>query len=61
MAACAPGNDLRQGSLAGTWRAEKNERLNAIGLNGPPKKLAWAKNVGLSGKFRQVPRAHSSR
>ena len=52
------GDDLRERSFAGAGRAVKDERLDAVGFDGPAEKLAGREHVGLPGVFVEVARAH---
>ena len=51
-------NDLGQGSFARARRTVKNERLNAVGFDGAPEKLARGQNMCLADKFVEGPRTH---
>jgi hypothetical protein len=52
------GDDLGERSLAGAGRPVKNQRLNAVGLDGAAQQLAGREDVGLSGEFVKIARAH---
>src|ERR1019366_677837 len=53
------GDDLRQRRFARAGRPVKNQRLDAVGLDGAAEQLALAEDVRLSGVFIKVARAHS--
>ena len=45
------GYDLGEGSLAGTRRPVKDERLDPVGLDGPAQQLPGTEDVGLADKL----------
>ena len=51
-------DDLCERRFAGAGRPVKNQRLDAVGLDGAPQQLAGADDVRLAGEFIQVARAH---
>ena len=55
------GDDLRQRSFAGARRAVKDQRLDAVGLDGAAQQLARAEDVRLADELAQVARPHARR
>src|SRR5579884_1253748 len=59
LAARLPRDNLRQRSLARARWSVKDQRLDAVGLNGAPEQLAGTENVRLPDVFVQVTGTHA--
>ena len=51
-------DDLRERSFARSRRTVKDQRLDAVGLDGAAKQLARRQDVRLAGVFVEVARTH---
>jgi len=58
MTPSSPGDDSRQGCLARSRRAVKDERLNSVRLDGASEKLTGPEDMGLTDEFMEVPGPH---
>ena len=55
------GDDMAKRCFSNAGWPVKNDCANAVGFDGTAEQFTWAKDVGLAGKFVEVPWSHPIR